>query len=202
MKNNITFQKKDITIITHRHFLLHKPFGTITQFKNTKRRKKVVLGDHYDFPEKTMAIGRLDVHSEGLLFLTTDGKMSQHVRGRKVEKEYHVQLDGEIDEAAIETLKKGVIIGTKDGKYLTKPCEARRLIPPPVFAPRSRPVRDKHRPSSWAAIILREGKNRQVRKMTAAVGFPTIRLIRVRIGNVHLGDLQQGEVIEVPSFDV
>lgn len=188
----------------HRHFVIHKPYGAISQFINTRRRKKIVLGDLYEFPEGTMSIGRLDADSEGLLFLTTDGKMSQYIRSQKVEKEYYVQLDGLVTEEAIEQLVNGVDITVKNyvGKYRTKPCKARILDPPPNFLPRTKKVRDdRHGPTSWVSIILTEGKFRQVRKMTAAVGFPTLRLFRVRIGRIHLADLQAGGVLEVSDFD-
>ena len=190
--------------MTHRHFIIHKPFGTLSQFVNPAKRRKVLLGELYDFPEKTMAIGRLDVDSEGLLFLTTDGRMSEYIRGRKVEKEYHVQVDGEIDDAAIEQLQNGVDIGVKgiDGKYRTLPCRASRLQNPPNFPPRTKRLREaRHGATSWVSIILTEGKNRQIRKMTAAVGFPTLRLFRVRIGEVELQSLPAGEVLEVSGFD-
>lgn len=185
----------------HYHFIVHKPLGFVSQFVFPHKRKKGLLGDLYKFPENTMAIGRLDVDSEGLLLLTTDGKVSAEVRSAKVEKEYYVQVDGIIDENAIEKLEKGVEIGNKGEKYITKPCKAARLLPPPVFPIRSKKIRDdRHGPTSWASIIITEGKYKQVRKMTAAVGFPTLRLIRVRIGKIKLNDLSAGDVKEVDSF--
>lgn len=150
-----------------------------------------------------MAIGRLDVDSEGLLLLTTNGKVSAQIRSANVEKEYYVQLDGLITEEAINRLQKGVDIGIKGEKYRTNPCKSQRLIPPPEFPDRSKKIRDdRHGPTSWASIILTEGKYRQVRKMTAAVGFPTLRLIRVRIGNIKLDQLKSGEVKEVSQLDI
>lgn len=189
--------------MSHRHFIFHKPFGVISQFITTPKRRKITLGEVYDFPAGTMAIGRLDVDSEGLLLLTTDGKVSQAVRSRKVEKEYFVQVDGRIDESAVEQLRKGVEIGIRGTKYLTLPCEARLLIPPPDFPPRTKKLRDdKHGPTSWVSITITEGKNRQIRKMTAAVGFPTLRLFRVRIGEISLDNLQAGEAYEVENFGI
>lgn len=94
----------------HHHFIIHKPYGFISQFVNTGKRKKPLLGELHDFPENTMAIGRLDVHSEGLLLLTTDGKESERIRSKKVEKEYYVQVDGIIDDVAIQKLKLGLEI--------------------------------------------------------------------------------------------
>lgn len=185
----------------HRHFIIHKPLGFVSQFVYPHKRKKGLLGDLFDFPEGTMAVGRLDVDSEGLLLLTTDGKLSHAVRSKKVEKEYFVQVDGVIDQIAIDKMKAGVEIGFKGKRYVTDPCEASLLEQVPDFPSRARKIRDdRHGPTSWASIIITEGKYRQVRKMTAAVGFPTLRLIRVRIGDVHLGDLQAGEVREVDEF--
>ncbi len=189
--------------MSHQHFILHKPYGYLSQFIYELKRKKRLLGELYDFPEGTMAIGRLDEDSEGLLLLTTDGMMSEIVRSKKVEKEYYVQVDGIITQEAVDELKKGVLIGTKKGKYKTKPCEARLIPEIPEFGDRGRKIRDeRHGPTSWASIAVREGKFRQVRKMTSAVGFPTLRLVRVRIGNVFLGDLQAGEVKEVIDFNL
>lgn len=162
-----------------------------------------MLGSLYDFPAGTMAIGRLDADSEGLLFLTTDGVLSEFIRSRKIEKEYYAQVDGVIDEAAVEQLKTGVVIGFEGKKYKTKPCKAFRLAPPPDIPLRTKKIRDdRHRPTSWVSIIVTEGKFRQVRKMTAAVGFPTLRLFRVRIGNVRLDNLKAGQVVEVDGFEL
>jgi len=158
------------------------------------------LGELYDFPEGTMAIGRLDENSEGLLLLTTDGKVSEYVRSRKVEKEYYAQVDGNITAEAIEQLRNGVEIGIHGKKYITKPCKARRITNVTAIPMAERKVRDeRHGPMSWVAITLTEGKFRQVRKMTAAVDFPTLRLVRVRIGEIHL-EISSGEVQEVASF--
>ncbi|QTE24500.1 pseudouridine synthase [Polaribacter cellanae] len=180
--------------------MIHKPWGMISQFVNPAKRKKKLLGDLYDFPEGTMAIGRLDVPSEGLLLLTTDGKLSAEIRSSKYEKEYYVQVDGQITQEAIEKLKIGVEIGFNGKKYLTKPGKA-SLINDPKFPLRSQKIRDeRHGPTSWISISIKEGKFRQVRKMTAAVGYPTLRLIRVRIGKIKLGDLDVGGVIEMDSL--
>ena len=184
----------------HRHFLLHKPLRFLSQFIRTGKRAKRLLGELYDFPEGTMAIGRLDEYSEGLIFLTTDGMTSFNVLNRKVEKEYYVQLDGEITDEAIEQLKTGVEIGVKGTRYTTQPCIAFK-IGIPDFPERTKKIRDeRHGPTSWASIIIREGKNRQIRKMTAGVGFATLRLIRVRIGDVKLEGLKSGEVLEVDEL--
>lgn len=187
----------------HHHFIIHKPYGYLSQFVNnqTKRRNKRLLGELSTFPEGTMAIGRLDEKSEGLLFLTTDGIVSEQIRSKKIEKEYFVQVDGEINIEAIEQMKNGIEISLQDRKYTTLPCEIRILDPKPNFEARVRKIRDdRHGPTSWISIILREGKFRQIRKMTASVGFPTLRLIRVRIGSIKLNALSAGQSVEVDNF--
>jgi 23S rRNA pseudouridine2457 synthase len=187
---------------THRHFILHKPYGYLSQFiyegKRKKRKKR--LGELYEFPKGSMAIGRLDETSEGLLLLTTDGKVSEYIRSKKVDKEYYVQVDGIITQKAIEQLKKGVEIGFNGTKYLTKPCEANLIASVEHLPLENRHVRDeRHGPKSWASITITEGKFRQVRKMTAAVGFPTLRLIRVRIGHIYLTN-PSGHIEEVATL--
>ena len=173
----------------HQHFALHKPYGYLSQFvvngKQKKRNK--LLGELYDFPAGTMAIGRLDRNSEGLLLLTTDGKVSYDILSHNYEKEYYVQVDGIITEETIQQLKEGVEISLEGAMYKTMPCEAKLMKPPKDLPIENRKPRDaRHGPMSWISITLREGKYRQVRKMTAAVGFPTLRLIRVRIGAIKL----------------
>lgn len=186
----------------HQHFILFKPYGFLSQFisNQTKRTNKKMLGSLYNFPENTMAIGRLDEPSEGLLLLTTDGKISELIRSSTIEKEYFAQVDGKITLEAIELLKNGVEISTENGNYLTKKCVVQQ-IETPQLPERAKKIRDpRHGPTSWISITLTEGKFRQVRKMTAVVGFPTLRLVRVRIGNIQLQNMQPGEVIEVPNF--
>ena len=187
-----------------RHFLLHKPYGYLSQFVSAferEARKKRFLGELHDFPPGTMAIGRLDEDSEGLLLLTTDGRLSEAIRSRHVEKEYYAQVDGLITEEALAQLRQGVAISLQGVPYRTGPCQARQLAEPPALPPRPRPVRDdRHGPTSWLALTLTEGKFRQVRKMTAAVGLPTLRLVRVRIGGQTLAGLLPGAVREVPDL--
>ena len=185
------------------NYKIFKPYGYLSQFKYELKRTKKLLGELYDFPQNTMAIGRLDEDSEGLLLLTTDGMMSELVRSKKVEKEYYVQVDGIINQTAIEELKNGVLIGFNGKKYLTKQCKSHQLDTIPNFPERAKKIRDeRHGPTSWISITINEGKFRQVRKMTSAVGFPTLRLVRVRVGELHLNDLKPGEVVEVDSFEV
>ena len=182
---------------SHTHYILNKPYGYLSQFisNDKKEQKKRFLGSLFNFALGTMPIGRLDEKSEGLLLLTTNSRISTYITTSSVEKEYYVQLDGEISNLALEEMKKGVEIGFSGKKYLTKPCKASKLKDKPIFPKRAKKIRDaRHGPTSWVSITLTEGKFKQVRKMTAAVGFPTLRLIRVRIGNIKLGNLKTGEV--------
>lgn len=187
----------------HHHYLIYKPWGYLSQFTYNLKRNKKLLGELHNFAKGTMAIGRLDEDSEGLLLLTTDGMMSEVVRSKKVQKEYYAQVDGLISDEAISQLQNGVEIGFKGTKYITLPCKSYRLTEIPDLPLRSKKIRDeRHGPTSWVSITVTEGKFRQVRKMTSAVGFPTLRLVRMRVGNIHLGKLQPGEVAEVADFDV
>ena len=187
------------------YFILHKPFGYLSQFMSNAHheRNKKFLGELYDFPEGVMPIGRLDKNSEGLLLLTTDGFLSNQINSNAREKEYYVQVDGAITESAIAELQQSVTIGFKGIKYDTQPCKVYKLDHLPDFPERSKKIRDsRHGPTSWLSITINEGKFRQVRKMTSAVGFPTLRLVRVRIGNIHLNKMQPGAVIEIEELNV
>ena len=193
--------------MTHRHYLLNKPHSMLSQFttrqtRQTRRRNKRMLGELYDFAPGTMAIGRLDEHSEGLLLLTTDGKESERIRSAGVEKEYYAQVLGEVGDGAFAKLRGGLEIRLDGGAYSTRPCLA-CAIPAPGFSflPRRR-HREQHGPASWVSLTLREGKYRQARKMLAAVGHPVIRLVRVRVGALELGGLGAGEVKEVAALGV
>lgn len=187
---------------SHQHYKLFKPYGYLSQFVPESRKKKPLLGQLFSFPNNTMAIGRLDHDSEGLLLLTTNGMMSYKVRDKAIEKEYYVQVDGEITNEAISQLKNGVNISINGSKYITLPCKAYKLECEPQLPPRARKIRDaKHGPTSWISITLCEGKNRQIRKMTAAIGFATLRLVRVRIGNIHIGNMVAGEVVELANLN-
>lgn len=185
----------------HRHFKFHKPYNCLSQFIYEGKRKgsKHLLGEYFNYPEGIMAIGRLDENSEGLLLLTTDGKLSEVVRSSKFEKEYYVQVQGLISEEAIEKLRSGVEIGFEGIKYTTQACKVQRIEKPEHLDLENRRVRNEdHGPSSWISITLKEGKFRQVRKMTYAVGFPTLRLVRYRIGNIYL-DVGVRQVKELES---
>jgi 23S rRNA pseudouridine2457 synthase len=184
----------------HRHFKIYKPYGYLSQFITNQKKagKHKLLGELFDFPEGTMSIGRLDKDSEGLLLLTTNGKLSTLITAGNTEKEYYVQLDGKITDEALELLRHGLEISINGKLYQTIPCKAERLPETPVFPEREKKIRDeRHGPTSWISITLTEGKFRQVKKMTATVGFPTLRLVRVRIGNETLGKMNSGEVQEL-----
>ncbi|OUS00961.1 hypothetical protein A9Q86_09445 [Flavobacteriales bacterium 33_180_T64] len=184
----------------HRHFKLFKPYGYLSQFQTNAKHEqnKKFLGELYDFPEGTMAIGRLDKDSEGLLLLTTDGKVSYNITSSKTDKEYYVQVDGDITNEALELLQQGVEISHKSETYTTKPCLALKLDAIPEFPQRVKKIRnERHGKTTWISITINEGKFRQVRKMTAIVGFPTLRLVRIRIGNITLDDLLMGEAQEL-----
>ena len=168
--------------------LFNKPYDVLCQFTDEQNRS--VLKDFIDIPG-VYAAGRLDRDSEGLLILTNDGKLQSKLADprHKTSKTYWVQVDGEISDDALLQLSRGVKL--KDG--LTRPAKAQHMQEPTVW-PRNPPVRfRKNIPTSWLSLTISEGKNRQVRRMTAAVGFPTLRLIRYRIGDWTLDGLAPGE---------
>lgn len=185
--------------MSHRHFILYKPYGYISQMLSNdarQARKKKFLSSLFDWPDKTMPIGRLDEKSEGLLLLTTDGKLSDTINKSGIEKEYYALVDGDITANALQQIQQGVTIGVNGKKYKTKPANAFILDQEPNLPPRAMKIRDaRHGPTRWVSITLKEGKFHQVRKMTAAVGFPTLRLVRIRIGNICINQLKPAEVL-------
>lgn len=186
------------------HFIAYKPFGMLSQFTSGEKRqlrKKRFLSELYQFPEGTMPIGRLDEKSEGLLLLTTSGKLSDEINSSGIEKEYYAQLDGVITANALKELRKGVTIGVLGNTYTTKSCLSETIAAPDFLPTAHRKLRiGVHRPTSWISIVLTEGKFRQVRKMTANVGFPTLRLVRVRVGKITLEGLSEAEVLPVTEL--
>lgn len=180
-------------------FLIYKPYGVLSQFTK-EHPDHSVLGDIYDFPSDVYPIGRLDKDSEGLLLLSSDKKLVDKILNPKSKKEktYLVQVEGQVTDEAIQLLSSGVEIKIKTGKYYhTLPCKA-RIINPPALPPRNPPIRErKSIPTSWISITLTEGKNRQVRKMCAKVGFPVLRLVRYALGNHNIEGMQPGDVREI-----
>ncbi|MCP5266862.1 MAG: pseudouridine synthase [Burkholderiaceae bacterium] len=175
--------------------LLNKPFGVLCQFSDPAGRP--CLADHVDVPGVYPA-GRLDRDSEGLVLLTDDGPLQHRIADpvHALEKVYLAQLEGEIDDAALAALQAGPLL--RDGP--TRPCAARRVETPEWLWPRDPPVRYRAQiPTRWIELRIREGRNRQVRRMTAAVGFPTLRLIRVAVGPWGLDGLVPGASRRVPA---
>lgn len=190
----------NLVVMEDNYYKIYKPYGYLSQFVNNqnKRRNKKLLSELFNLSDNIMAVGRLDEKSEGLLLLTTDGKFSNHITSSKIEKEYHVMVDGILTKNDIKALEKGVEISVNGKPYLTKPCYAELLTDTSHIVERF--VRDnKHGPTSWLKIVLTEGKFRQVRKMTAKIGFPTLRLVRVRIGDYKLKTMKPGD-IEIISY--
>lgn len=178
--------------------LLNKPYGVLCQFSDEAGRP--TLKDHVPVPG-VYAAGRLDTDSEGLLLLTDDGALQHRIADprHKLPKTYLVQVEGEPDEAALERLRAGLDLGD----FRTRPCAARAVAEPDWLWPRDPPVRfRKTVPTAWLEIVLREGKNRQVRRMTAKVGHPTLRLVRVAIGPWTLEGLGVGEWRALASVQI
>lgn len=173
--------------------LFNKPFGVLSQFtdKGTEGSKRPTLSAYIDVPG-VYAAGRLDRDSEGLMVLTSDGALQARIAHPKYKapKTYWVQVEGEITQEALSALQDGVTL--KDGH--TRPAKARAIPKPESLWERDPPIRvRKSVPDSWLELIISEGRNRQVRRMTAHVGFPTLRLIRARIGDWTLDTLQSGQ---------
>ena len=180
-------------------YLFNKPYGVLTQFTDSDGRP--VLADFIDVPAIYPA-GRLDKDSEGLLLLTSDGKLQQAVSDPafKLAKTYFVQVEGILDDEALERLRTGLQL--KDG--ITRPARVSKLAAEPEgLWQRKPPVRYRASiPDSWIELTIKEGRNRQVRRMTAAVGHPTLRLIRYAIGDFRLDGLQPGEMTQLPAEEV
>ena len=177
--------------------LFNKPFQVLCQFSPQEGR--ATLADHLTIPGIYPA-GRLDADSEGLLLLTDDGRLQHEIShpDRKEAKTYLVQVDGVPDAASLARLQAPLDLGD----FITKPCQAVQIAEPDWLWPRHPPIRTRlDHPTSWLAITLKEGKNRQVRRMTAAVGLPTLRLVRSSIGPFSLAShpLMPGEWCEVPA---
>lgn len=199
---------------TLRYFLIYKPYGTLSQFSAGRERREgdksgprsATLADlSFDFPGDVYPVGRLDADSEGLLLLTNDTQLNHRLLNPKFRhnRTYYVQVEGTLTDEACRQLSVGVTISVDGKRYDTLPADARSLAPEPALPPRTPPIRYRASiPTSWVAISLHEGKNRQVRKMTAAVGFPTLRLVRWSIERLTAEGMQPGDVRELSREEV
>jgi 23S rRNA pseudouridine2457 synthase len=181
-----------------KYYVIHKPYGVLSQF--TDKEGRPTLTSLFRFPADVYPVGRLDLDSEGLLILTDDKRLTDKLLNskNKHEREYFVQIEGIPSAGEIRKLKEGMMLN--DGKTLPAKVE---LIGTPDIPPRIPPIRErKNIPVCWISITLIEGRNRQVRRMTAAAGHPTLRLVRVRIKNIKLGDLPQGGVRELKGIEI
>ena len=183
---------------TLRYILFYKPYGVLSQFTDDGGRQ--TLKDYIPVPD-VYPVGRLDWDSEGLVLLTDDGRLQHRLSDPKYghPRTYWVQVERVPDELAVERLATGIEIQN----YQTKPALVKLLIAEPQLPPRDPPIRDRqHIPTAWLELTLTEGKNRQVRRMTAAVGFPTLRLVRCSIGSLSLADLSLGSWRDLTSNEV
>ncbi len=179
--------------MTYRYILFNKPYNVLSQFTDNtdSSHQRYTLKDYISV-SSVYPVGRLDQNSEGLLLLTNHGQFQHQLSNPKFAhpRTYWVQVERIPDERALRQLQAGVIIKN----YQTQPAKVKLLSVEPSLPPRNPPIRfRKTIPTAWLEIILTEGRNRQVRRMTAAVGFPTLRLVRVAIANLHLNELQPGE---------
>jgi 23S rRNA pseudouridine2457 synthase len=177
---------------------LNKPFGVISKFSPSPGKR--TLADYVAIP-RVYPAGRLDTDSEGLLLLTDDGALQARISNprHKLAKKYWAQVEGVPTDEALAALRAGVDLGD----FVTQPAGARRIDEPSGLWPRDPPIRYRARiPTAWLELTLREGKNRQVRRMTARVSFPTLRLIRAAIGNIDVDGLAPGEWREVDAKEL
>ena len=180
------------------YFVVYKPFAVLCQFSPVGN--KATLKDFFPVPTDVYPVGRLDFDSEGLLLLSNDKSLNQRLLTPRSahEREYWVQVEGDISDGALVELSSGTTISVDGKSYKTKPAKAERFSTPPQVAERNPPIRfRKNIPDTWIRLSLKEGKNRQVRKMTAKTGYPTLRLIRYRIEKLTLGNMQPGDIISL-----
>jgi 23S rRNA pseudouridine2457 synthase len=186
-----------------RYFIVYKPYLVLSQF--TSEGDKKSLADVFDLPIDVYPVGRLDYDSEGLLILTNDTQLNHRLLNPKYkhEREYWVQVEGAIKQEALQRLEAGIVISIDGRQHETLPCNAVAFGVDPIVSERNPPIRfRKNIPVSWIRLTLTEGKNRQVRRMTAKVGFPTLRLIRYRIENITLQGMKPGHIREVTKLEI
>ncbi len=185
----------------YEYYLFYKPYQVMSQF--SPEGSKATLADFLKkIPKDVYPVGRLDYDSEGLLLLTNDKQLNHQLLNPLFthEREYWAQVEGIPSEESLEILRKGTTINVNGKLYKTKQAKVFSMQPEPVVPDRNPPIRfRKDIPTAWLSLTLTEGKNRQVRKMTASVNLPTLRLIRYRIGKVTIGSMQPGEVIKVSN---
>lgn len=183
------------------YYLFFKPYQVLSQF--SPEGDKQTLAHYFThLPKDVYPVGRLDYDSEGLLLLTNDKALTHQLLEPRFAhpRTYYVQVEGAITTAALQQLSSGVTISINGTKHQTKPCKAKKLAALPDLPERNPPIRyRKEIPTSWIALTLTEGKNRQVRRITAAVGFPTLRLIRYAIGNINIEGLGPGDFLEMDA---
>jgi len=181
------------------YYFFYKPFQVLSQFSEAADKK--TLKDFFsNIKKEVYPVGRLDYDSEGLLLLTNDKKLNHLLLHPAFshEREYWVQVEGIPDNAALHQLQNHIVIHVNGQDYTTKKAYASIMNPPPEIPERNPPIRfRKNIPTSWLSLTLSEGKNRQVRKMTAAAGYPTLRLIRHRIGNFTTTGMQPGDIVHI-----
>jgi 23S rRNA pseudouridine2457 synthase len=185
----------------HQYYIVYKPFHVLSQFSSPEGKRS--LKDFFPLPDDVYPLGRLDFDSEGLLILTNDRRLNHRLLDPAFahEREYWVQVEGSISPDAIRQLEAGVTIQIDGKPYKTRPAKAKLIAP--TVPDRNPPIRYRaHIPTCWISLTLTEGKNRQVRKMTARTGFPTLRLIRYRIEKVSIAGLLPGEMREIRLEDI
>lgn len=186
------------------YYLFNKPYQVLSQF--SKEGEKETLADYLvDIPKDVYPVGRLDYDSEGLLLLTNDKRFNALMLQPRFShtRTYWVQVEGLITKEALESLAKGVFISIEGKKYFTKKAVVSILPDDWTIWERNPPIRfRKNSPTSWFSLTLIEGKNRQVRKMTATVGFPTLRLVRAQIGKIKIDDLVSGKYRNLTSYEI
>ena len=185
------------------YYIIYKPYLVLSQFSVVEGKQ--TLADYFEVPKDVYPVGRLDYDSEGLLILTNDKQLNNRLLNPLFahEREYWVQVDGAATQEAVAQLQKGVSINIDGKQYRTKPCKASLFEAPPIVPERNPPIRfRKEIPAPWLRLQLKEGKNRQVRRMTAAVGFPTLRLIRYRIEKLTIDYLQPGEMMKMEQKEL
>ena len=200
LRRRLTFANKPKAQNMHQYYVVYKPYLVLSQF--TSEDGKRTLKDCFPVPGDCYPVGRLDYDSEGLLILTNDAALNHRLLNPRFahDREYWVQVEGALAPAAIHALQRGLIISVDGREYRTKPCIVNPFETEPPVPDRFPPIRYRAQiPTTWISMILREGKNRQVRKMTAKAGYPTLRLIRHRIEKLSLEGLGPGEMRSLDS---